>query len=279
MAEDPLSLEEPVAGLSSDDITPNVYEGGFKTWECSVDLAEYLLRHVEENPSSVSKDINFTELGAGSALSTLAFFQYLLSRTSNPQPNSPKISLTVSDYNVSVLTLSTIPNLLLTWCAHRTLLPRQGSGDLEVSPELCKEFIADLESRTIEVCVVSGSWGARLAELIPTFPPNTSVPPPTLILASETIYSPDTLASFTDTLIGIMRAAEKVGRTVVGLVAAKKMYFGVGGGVDEFSKALQERGGEAVVVWESDGPGVGRAILEVKATCFGKDNDEWMQNV
>ena len=25
-----------------DDITPNVYEGGFKTWECSLDLAGYL---------------------------------------------------------------------------------------------------------------------------------------------------------------------------------------------------------------------------------------------
>ena len=29
-------------GLSSDDITPRVYEGGFKTWECCFDLAQYL---------------------------------------------------------------------------------------------------------------------------------------------------------------------------------------------------------------------------------------------
>lgn len=62
MAEDPLSLGEPVAGLSSDDITPNVYEGGFKTWECSVDLAEYLLRQIEENPSNMTQDINFIEV-------------------------------------------------------------------------------------------------------------------------------------------------------------------------------------------------------------------------
>lgn len=28
-----------IAGLEKGDITPNFYEGGFKTWECSIDLA------------------------------------------------------------------------------------------------------------------------------------------------------------------------------------------------------------------------------------------------
>ena len=42
MAED-TSFERSLAmGLSADDITPRIYEGGFKTWECSVDLARYL---------------------------------------------------------------------------------------------------------------------------------------------------------------------------------------------------------------------------------------------
>lgn len=42
MAED-TSFEGPsVVGLSTDDIMPRIYEGGFKTWECSVDLARYL---------------------------------------------------------------------------------------------------------------------------------------------------------------------------------------------------------------------------------------------
>jgi protein-histidine N-methyltransferase len=30
---------ELIAGLEKGDITPNFYEGGFKTWECSIDLA------------------------------------------------------------------------------------------------------------------------------------------------------------------------------------------------------------------------------------------------
>lgn len=49
MAEDCFAgdnVESPSAAmtrLSADgDITPGVYEGGFKTWECAVDLAEYL---------------------------------------------------------------------------------------------------------------------------------------------------------------------------------------------------------------------------------------------
>ena len=43
MAEDQTSNPSTIPGLSTDDIKPNVYEGGFKTWECSIDLAGYLV--------------------------------------------------------------------------------------------------------------------------------------------------------------------------------------------------------------------------------------------
>lgn len=42
MAEDPLGDPYMMEGLSKDDITPGLYEGGLKTWECSVDLARYI---------------------------------------------------------------------------------------------------------------------------------------------------------------------------------------------------------------------------------------------
>lgn len=45
MAEDAVFKNSSIAGLSTDDITPNIYEGGFKTWECSIDLANYLVNH------------------------------------------------------------------------------------------------------------------------------------------------------------------------------------------------------------------------------------------
>ena len=47
MAEDTALDDSSAAGLSMDDIKPNVYEGGFKTWECSVDLARYLATQSE----------------------------------------------------------------------------------------------------------------------------------------------------------------------------------------------------------------------------------------
>lgn len=58
MAED-TNLDKVQAGLSADDILPRVYEGGFKTWECSVDLANYLLSHssdllnILDNPCAI----------------------------------------------------------------------------------------------------------------------------------------------------------------------------------------------------------------------------------
>ena len=62
MAEDSSSLEEPVAGLSSNDITPNVYEGGFKTWECSVDLAKHLLSQLEKSSHQMANGTSLIEV-------------------------------------------------------------------------------------------------------------------------------------------------------------------------------------------------------------------------
>lgn len=44
MAEDDGSDPNLLAGLNDDsDIRTNVYEGGFKNWECSIDLVKFLL--------------------------------------------------------------------------------------------------------------------------------------------------------------------------------------------------------------------------------------------
>lgn len=42
MAEDSADHDnaELIAGLEEGDLKPNFYEGGFKTWECSLDLAK-----------------------------------------------------------------------------------------------------------------------------------------------------------------------------------------------------------------------------------------------
>lgn len=102
-----------------------------------------------------------------------------------------------------------------------------------------------------------------MVHILPDFVEPVRGTPTTLVLASETIYSPRTLTLFIETLLGILQAAKDANETAIGLVAAKRVYFGVGGGVDEFLRISKEKGGEAKLVWESEGSGVGRVILEV----------------
>lgn len=42
MAEEMQDGQQLLVGLDQDDIKTNIYEGGFKTWECSLDLAKYI---------------------------------------------------------------------------------------------------------------------------------------------------------------------------------------------------------------------------------------------
>ena len=62
MAEDPLSDPATVVGLSKDDITPHIYEGGFKTWECSIDLADYVLAMLCKERKPYQKFHHFIEV-------------------------------------------------------------------------------------------------------------------------------------------------------------------------------------------------------------------------
>lgn len=86
----------------------------------------------------------------------------------------------------------------------------------------------------------------------------------TLVLASETIYSPAALDGFADALVALL------GRVRLGkaLVAAKRVYFGVGGGVDAFKEVCAARGAVVAEVENSGvemgSGGVRRCLLEVQ---------------
>lgn len=82
-----------------------------------------------------------------------------------------------------------------------------------------------------------------------------------LVLGSETIYSPATTGLFTDVLLGAL------GQGGRGLVAAKQIYFGVGGSVADFVAGVERRGGWGCrSVREEREVGVGRCVVEVKST-------------
>lgn len=218
------------------------------------------------------------QLGAGTALPSLALFARLLTRT--PQ-SSRNIQFTLADYNTTVLRLVTLPNILLTWKLNTgqkggvanalTEAQERDGDDLEIGPELLEAFRADLASRFITVDFVSGAWSRRLVGLavesrVHTFQERRR----TLILASETIYSPSSLTAFSETLLEILQrcgTATHPGLSSKALVAAKKVYFGVGGGVDEFLAVLLRLARAAVTVLprvDVKTEGVGRVVLQVE---------------
>lgn len=84
MAEDSAEQEsndELIAGLEEGDLKPNFYEGGFKTWECALDLArlvadEDLLEFFSSDDSYEGSHI--IEVCAVSAWPFFFFFFFLL---------------------------------------------------------------------------------------------------------------------------------------------------------------------------------------------------------
>lgn len=128
------------------------------------------------------------------------------------------------------------------------------------------EFLGDMQQRQIHIDSISGAWSEHFLHLL-NYRPQDSY---TLILASETIYSPTTLRPFTTLLMHLLPCIGSGRSNSRALIAAKKMYFGVGGGVDEFLQLLASMGGEAreVVAAGKEGQGVARVVLEVLRSQF-----------
>ncbi|GKZ36113.1 hypothetical protein AbraIFM66950_007020 [Aspergillus brasiliensis] len=275
--------EELIAGLEKGDIKPNFYEGGFKTWECAVDLAKVLVDADELDASSSTGNRHIIELGAGTAIPSLSLFAQLLSAPGQQK----KTHFTFADYNSAVLRLVTFPNLLLTW-HHYTTQSSSASEEeevkeedelLDITPTLIQSFQEDLSARGITISFISGAWSPAFVDLVfssTSLPQQQESPSQTLVLASETIYSPASLGAFSETLVALLRraatstVASTPGQQSAALVAAKKVYFGVGGGVDEFLAVLggvASNEGVKVEVQERldvKSEGVGRVVLGVR---------------
>lgn len=68
MAEDDNDNDELISGLEEGDIKPNFYEGGFKTWECSLDLAKMMTGEEGKDllDSSDGEDVHIIEVCSSS---------------------------------------------------------------------------------------------------------------------------------------------------------------------------------------------------------------------
>jgi protein-histidine N-methyltransferase len=271
IAEDSSQSSHVLSGLDDSDISTNVYEGGYKTWECSIDLVKFLLdRGPRKDLDDLVRVNHVIEMGCGTALPSLLLFQYALR-------NRIGLYFTLMDYNADVLRLVTLPNLLLTFVSTlpateapfteddpNPLAPASSglsfaSGDLEVSPRLIALFKQTLLETGINITLISGSWTPvpSLLQLIPSAPELN-----TFILGSETIYSPASLEAFTEAMSELMKRV-KGGKAIV---AAKRVYFGVGGSVDGFREECAKRGCVAYEM-EFEGlekGGVRRCLVEVQ---------------
>ncbi|KAH9023926.1 hypothetical protein EDB84DRAFT_1564570 [Lactarius hengduanensis] len=238
------------------DLVPGVYEGGLKTWECALDLAAYLDRDVLVGAHA---GLRVLELGCGTAAPTLLLldrlFAFLASETAAIVPET---EIHLQDYNRAVLEIVTFPNVLLAWyvsplaAQYRASAPDADSdsddgvtrgherrqGGLTVTPALRAAFTTSLDARRVCLRFFSGGWtslrahwGARTGSLGP--------------------------------FLGVLRAAIAGSGVTLCLVAAKVLYFGVGGGVREFVRVVEDEGGTVHTVWEHR-EGVGRRIMRVE---------------
>ena len=136
-----------------------------------------------------------------------------------------------------------------------------GYGNISISSKLVDAFRSWLDYNRIQIFGMSGPWNVHFEEMV-----NLQLQGRKLILASETIYQPESIEPFVKVLLGLMEGGQSTEQHCQALVAAKKVYFGVGGGIDEFLSYLTQAGGDADIVWESGEAGVGRAILSIKSS-------------
>lgn len=230
-----------LVGDTGEDLKKKVYEGGLKSWECSIDLADYLdsaelgLRPTQEGDCCL-------ELGCGTSLPSLLLFTKLIRSGSHS-----RFKFILTDYNKQVLRLVTLPNVVINWAVNalskdelealqRTdneLIPIV-SNELQVTKELVARFKRFLAERSISFELVCGGWNKQFLSLIDSVSTGFNI---SLILTSETIYSQDTLRVVVEMLLKL--AGKNQG--CVSLVAAKDIYFGVGGSIVEFKECLNAR--------------------------------------
>ncbi|CAH7675188.1 hypothetical protein PPACK8108_LOCUS10159 [Phakopsora pachyrhizi] len=285
---------DPISSTS--DLIPGIYEGGLKTWECSLDLAKvlvdglfgkikgHLLQSSKDQKDCYLKTLRIFELGCG-----------------------------------TVLKLLTFPNILLSYIYAKLLLtnnqkgnsnhdePLDPTADLEISDDLKQEFKTFLRDNRIDIRLIYGPWKALYKSLPPTL---SAVSPSSqkktvedcngshdddsdkqdedemvsqnggtfdLIYSSETIYCLDSLDNLIELLIRCSKKPTQRGllddsRNL--LVSSKVHYFGVGGGTNVFFRKIEKRNGTAKVVRsfnvesndERSNPlsGIARIVMSIK---------------
>lgn len=195
---------------SQSDLISGIYEGGAKTWECSIDLVNFLnsnwTKLLQTYKLDDTKPLKVLELGCGSALPGIYCLKYQNCET------------VFQDYNEDVIKMVTIPNVGL----NLSFSKGEKLTNLDDVPVNRNQLIAESKTQFI-----SGDW-SKMDNL------NTGNQAFDLILTSETIYS----ASSHQQLLNAM--AQNLRPDGIALVAAKTTYFGCSGSLAMFLRQAEQ---------------------------------------
>ena len=128
-----------------------------------------------------------------------------------------------------------------------------------IDNDLLEEFKRSLKERHVDLSFFSGAWSPEFVSLIAhkmDEPVKT-----TTIIGAETIYSPSALKAFATTLMAMINSRDAESTTAI--IAAKKVYFGVGGSMQDFCDQVVALGGIVEQLREEE-DGVRRAVIEVR---------------
>ncbi|RFU72616.1 hypothetical protein TARUN_9640 [Trichoderma arundinaceum] len=254
-------------GLGKHDVKTGIYEGGFKSWESSIDLVKVLAAQDELTAAQSASSLRVVELGCGTALPSLAMFTWIMQRDSRKQWQQKPCSFILADYNPSVLRLVTLPNFVLAWALQNTHNPVlqdafNTEGELELSPSITQAFEQFLSASGIYLTFLSGAWSPEFIRCLydlPAFSSNLPAPT-TLMVGAETIYSPFALQAFTQIVFAILNQEKTSSARAAAYVAAKRLYFGVGGSLDDFIEAARSKGATVTELRE-ESEGVRRGVV------------------
>jgi protein-histidine N-methyltransferase len=194
-------------------------------------------------------------------------FTWIMQRVSRNQWQQKPCSFILADYNPSVLRLVTLPNFLLAWALQNTHNPVLQDafnieGELELSPGIIQAFKQFLSSSGIHISFISGAWSPEFIRCLYDLPAfSSNIPAPTtLMVGAETIYSPFALQAFTQIMFAILSREKASSAKAAAYVAAKRLYFGVGGSLDDFIEEAQSRGATVTALRE-ESEGVRRGVV------------------
>ncbi|XP_058739235.1 uncharacterized protein LOC131611150 [Vicia villosa] len=199
---------QQVFGLSNSDLVPGKYEGGLKLWEGSLDLIKALRSEIKSEVISFGGK-RVLEIGCGHGLPGI----YSLLEGA--------AVVHFQDFNAEVLQSLTIPNLNANFSE---------KSQPSLSPSANDEP---------EVRFFAGDWSEvdKLLLQVGTDAKENEVSGYDFILMAETVYAINSLQS----LYNLIKKCLIHPHGVV-YMAAKKYYFGVGGGSRRFLSVVEKDG-------------------------------------